>query len=227
VSAVILVGALVVQSLVGIVASALAVGGRRAGAGVYAVAMLRVATPVVVAAYGLRAVFGAQLKWFPLTGGGGTPVTYVLPILALAALFTGYVALLTRAEVRETLRAPFVKAARGRGLRPSRVVRVHAFRPALTSVVTFVAANVGQLFAGLMIVEGIFRMPGGGRCAVRVHPEPGPRAAGRAGDPRDGRRHHRQRDRRRPGRRPGPQGPYRRRHRLMPPVREAADYPSL
>ena len=39
---------------------------------------------------------------------------------------------------------------------------MHALRPALTSVVTFVAANVGQLFAGLMIVEGIFRMPGVG-----------------------------------------------------------------
>ena len=54
VSAVILVGALLVQSLIGIVAGALAAGGRRTGAGVYALAMLLVATPVVVAAYGLR-----------------------------------------------------------------------------------------------------------------------------------------------------------------------------
>lgn len=60
VSAVILVGALVVQSLVGIVAGALAARGRGMGAGVYAVAMLLVATPVVVAAYGLRAVFGVR-----------------------------------------------------------------------------------------------------------------------------------------------------------------------
>jgi oligopeptide transport system permease protein len=162
ISAVILVGALAVQTLVGIVAGALAAGGRRMGGGVYVIAMLLVATPVVVAAYGLRAVFAYRLRWFPLAGGSGEPITYVLPILALAALSTGYVALLTRAELRQTLRAAYVKAARGRGLKPWRIVGVHALRPALTPVVTFVAANVGQLFVGLLVVEGIFRMPGVG-----------------------------------------------------------------
>jgi len=162
VSAVILIGALVVQTLVGVVAGALAARGRGLGMGVYALAMLLVATPVVVAAYGLRAVFAYHLRWFPLTGGSGAPGTYVLPVLALAALSTGYVALLTRTELRETLHAPFVKAARGRGLRPWRVIGVHALRPALTPVLTFVAANVGQLFVGLLVVEGIFHMPGVG-----------------------------------------------------------------
>jgi ABC-type dipeptide/oligopeptide/nickel transport system permease component len=163
VSAVILLGALVVQLLVGVLAGALAAGaGRRLGAGVYGLSMLLVATPVLVAAYGLRAVFGYHLRWFPLTGGSGEPVGYVLPILALAALSTGYVALLTRTELRATLASPFVQAARGRGLAPWRVVGVHALRPALTPVVTFIAANVGQLFVGLLVVEGIFRMPGVG-----------------------------------------------------------------
>jgi ABC-type dipeptide/oligopeptide/nickel transport system permease component len=161
-SAFILVGALVVQTIVGVVAGALAARGRRAGLALYAVAMLLVATPVVVAAYALRAVFAYHLSWFPLAGGSGAPESYVLPIVALAALSTGYVALLTRAELRETLTAPYVKAARGRGLSSFRVVAVHALRPALTPVVTFVAANVGQLFVGLLVVEGIFRMPGVG-----------------------------------------------------------------
>jgi ABC-type dipeptide/oligopeptide/nickel transport system permease component len=170
VSAVILIGALVLQMVVGIVAGALAAGRRRLGVGVYALAMLLVATPVVVAAYGLRAVFAYRLRWLPLTGGSGAPQTYILPIIALAALSTGYVALLTRAELRQTLSAPFVKAARGRGLKPWRVVGVHAMRPALTAVVTFVAANVGQLFVGLLVVEGIFRMPGlGGALFASIH----------------------------------------------------------
>src|SRR4051812_3993965 len=83
VSAVILVGALVVQTMVGIVAGALAAGGRRLGVGVYAIAMLLVATPVVVAAYSLRAVFAFRLRWLPLAGGSGAPETYLLPIIAL------------------------------------------------------------------------------------------------------------------------------------------------
>src|SRR5688572_11231506 len=138
VSAIILLGALVVQSLFGIVAGALAAGGRRMGAGADALGMRLVAAPVVVAAGGVGTGYGVQLRWSPLTAGPGTPETYVLPILALAALSTGYVALLTRAELRETLMSPFAKAARGRGLRRWRVVRVHALRPALTPVVTFV-----------------------------------------------------------------------------------------
>ena len=73
-------------------------------------------------------LFAYHLRWFPLAGGSGEPVTYVLPILALAALSTGYVALLTRSELKETMHAPFVKAARGRGLSSWRVVGVHALR---------------------------------------------------------------------------------------------------
>ena len=123
-------------------------------------ALLLVSTPVLVAAYVLRTVVGSELRWLPVSGAGGGPEAYVLPILALAALSTGYVALLTRAELGETLRAPFVRAAHARGLRARRVVGVHALRPAMLPVVAFVAANVGQLFVGLFIVEGIFRMPG-------------------------------------------------------------------
>ncbi|MGY1608071.1 MULTISPECIES: ABC transporter permease [unclassified Geodermatophilus] len=162
VSAVLLVGAIVVQLVVGVVAGALATGGRWTGTGVYVVAMVLVGTPVVVAAYLLRFVFVSELRWAPFNGLSGDPAAYVLPVLALAALSTGYVALISRAEVGDTLRAPFVLAARGRGLPVRRVVGVHALRPSLTPVVTFVAANLGQLFVGLIVVEGVFVMPGVG-----------------------------------------------------------------
>ncbi|SHG20009.1 oligopeptide transport system permease protein [Geodermatophilus nigrescens] len=162
VSAVLLGGAVLVQLVVGVVAGALATGGRWTGTGVYAVATLLVGTPVVVAAYLLRFVFVSELGWAPVNGRTGEPAAYLLPVLALAALSTGYVALIARVEVGETLRSPFVLAARGRGLPPWRVVGVHALRPALTPVVTYVAANLGQLFVGLIVVEGVFGMPGVG-----------------------------------------------------------------
>ena len=162
VSAALLAGAVVVQLGIGVVAGALAAGGRWAGRGVYAVATVLVGTPVVVAAALLRFVFVSELGWAPFNGLSGDPAAYVLPVLALAALSTGYVALITRAEVGDTLRSPFVQAARGRGLRPWRVVGVHALRPSLTPVVTFVAANLGQLFVGLIVVEGVFVLPGVG-----------------------------------------------------------------
>ncbi len=166
VSAVLLAGALVVQLVVGVVAGALAAGGRRTGVAVYVLAMVLVGTPVVVAAYLLRVVFVDGLGWAPFSGAVGGAGAYVLPVLALAALSTGYVALITRAEVGDTLRAPFVRAALGRGLRPRRILGVHALRPALTPVVTFVAANLGQLFVGLVVVEGVFGMPGIGNAVL-------------------------------------------------------------
>lgn len=161
VSAVILVGALAIQLLVGVTAGALAASrhGDRMGRAVYAVALLLVSTPVLVAAYTLRHMFASRLDWFPYVGVFRWE-GFVLPILALAALSTGYVMLLSRTELRETLAAPFIKAARGRGLSQRRVVGVHALRPASIPVLTFVAANLGELFLGLLIVEGLFGVPG-------------------------------------------------------------------
>ncbi len=162
VSAVLLVGALLVQIVVGVTAGAVSAGRMRArlGGGVYVVALLLVSTPVLVAAYVLRTVFGLQLGWLPANGTFAGATSYVLPVLALAALSTGYVILLTRSEVAETLASSFLQAARSKGLSRSRLLAVHALRPSLIPVVAFIAANVGQLVVGLIIVEGVFDLPG-------------------------------------------------------------------
>lgn len=164
VSAVLLAGALLVQIAVGILAGALSASKRArvTGPAVYAVALLLVSTPVLVAAYTLRTVFGSQLRWLPVSGVFAGAESYVLPILALSALATGYVILLTRSEVQETLAAPYIQAAHGRGLAPALILRKHALRPSLIPVVAFITGNIGQLFVGLIIVEGIFDLPGVG-----------------------------------------------------------------
>jgi len=164
VSAVLLAAALLVQIAVGILAGALSASKRArvTGPAVYAVALLLVSTPVLVAAYALRTVFGSQLRWLPVSGVFAGAESYVLPVLALSALSTGYVILLTRGEVQETLAAPYIQAAHGRGLAPSLILLKHALRPSLIPVVAFITGNVGQLFVGLIIVEGVFDLPGVG-----------------------------------------------------------------
>jgi oligopeptide transport system permease protein len=161
--------ALVVQVLVGVVAGVLAArAGRRSGALVTAAAIVLVATPVVVAAYVLRTVVGVQLGWLPRGGLFDGPVSYVLPVLALAGLSTGYVVLLTRSEVRTALTTPFLRAARGRGIPEARLLAVHALRPSLVPVVAFVAANVGPTLVGLVVVEGVFDLPGLGGALLQA-----------------------------------------------------------
>jgi oligopeptide transport system permease protein len=164
VSAVILGGALVVQAVVGVVAGALSSGlaGRRLGRFVDLVALLLVSTPVLVAAYVSRAVFGVELRWLPVSGIGQGWTSYVLPSLALAALSTGYITLLLKGELSLALRTPYVQAARARGISSWRITTVHAMRPSLIPVATFVAGNLGQLVTGLLVVEGVFRVPGVG-----------------------------------------------------------------
>jgi hypothetical protein len=98
----------------------------------------------------------------PSAGTGAGWQGYVLPVLSLAALSAGYLALLLREELLVALRAPYSAAARARGLTPWRVTTVHAMRPSLIPVATFLAADLGQLVTGLVIVEGVFRVPGVG-----------------------------------------------------------------
>ncbi len=126
------------------------------------VALLLVSTPVLVAAYVSRVVFGVQLRWLPVAGLGSGPESYVLPVLALAALSTGYLTLLVKGELLVALRAPYVKAAEARGIPSWRLHAVHALRPSLIPVLTYVAGNLGTLVTGLVIVEGVFRVPGVG-----------------------------------------------------------------
>ena len=164
ISARLVVGAVLMQVVVGVVAGALRArrAGRRSGGLLYVLALLLVATPVLVAAYVLRLVAAQEAGLLPASGLLRGWAAYVLPTLSLGALSTGYVVLLTRGEVAETLASPYLRAARGRGFSTARLLAVHALRPSLIPVVAFVAANTGQLVVGLIVVEGLYGLPGVG-----------------------------------------------------------------
>ena len=169
-SAVILGLALLVQAVVGVVAGALSAAraGTVLGRFVDLFALVVVSTPVLVAAYVSRVVFGVELRWLPVAGTGEGWTSYVLPALSLAALSTGYITLLLKGEMALALRAPYTQAARARGIPQWRIASVHAMRPSLIPVATFLAANLGQLVTGLLIVEGVFSVPGIGGLLFRA-----------------------------------------------------------
>ena len=68
----------------------------------------------------------------------------------------------------EVLGEDFVRTARAKGLRRSRVVVGHALRNALIPVVTIVALQVGTLLSGAVVTETVFSWPGVGRLAVQA-----------------------------------------------------------
>jgi peptide/nickel transport system permease protein/oligopeptide transport system permease protein len=102
----------------------------------------------------LKAVFSpvyqADYEWASL----------ILPAMVLGALSLGFIARLTRTSLIETLRADYVRTAKAKGLKPSRVVGVHALRNSLIPVVTYIGIDIGALMGGAIITEGIFNVPG-------------------------------------------------------------------
>ena len=56
-----------------------------------------------------------------------------------------------------------IPAERAKGLKPSRILLVHALKPSSLTLVTVTGINIGRLIGGTVIVESIFALPGIGR----------------------------------------------------------------
>ncbi|HET8743122.1 MAG TPA: ABC transporter permease [Gaiella sp.] len=89
--------------------------------------------------------------------------TKILPVAVLGLVPFAQIVRVLRFEMLETLGRDHVLAARGKGLRRSRVVSAHVVRPSLIPLVSMPGPILGQLVAGLFVVEWIFSIPGIGR----------------------------------------------------------------
>jgi ABC-type dipeptide/oligopeptide/nickel transport system permease component len=96
----------------------------------------------------------------------GTVQQAVLPVSVLAAGNAAYLARLTRTTMIGTLHEDYIRSARAKGLSRRRIVYLHALRPALLPVITFLGPAVGGLVTGTFVVENIFNLPGVGFAAV-------------------------------------------------------------
>ena len=109
--------------------------------------------------------FSVELNLLPASGAGSIQ-HYVLPAFTLAffriALFTR----LTRTSLLDTLSLNYVRTARAKGLSEPVVVLKHALRTAMLPLVTVFGLQFGQLFAGAVITETIFALPGMNRLAL-------------------------------------------------------------
>ncbi|MEY4501444.1 MAG: hypothetical protein RIS52_1334 [Pseudomonadota bacterium] len=131
-------------------------------------ATILTALPSFVTAPLLVLIFGLSLGWFPVSGwNDGALVNMVLPVIALALPYTGSIAKLTRAGLATTLDEDHVRTARARGLSPFRVLMVHALRPALVPVASYIGPAAAGLLTGAVVIETVFALPGLGRYFVQ------------------------------------------------------------
>ncbi|MDH4259147.1 MAG: ABC transporter permease subunit [Gammaproteobacteria bacterium] len=135
---------------------------------VMSLAVAGISVPVFVVAPFLALVFGIWLRWLPVAGWtAGRPGDLVLPVVTLALPVIAYLARLTRGSLLEVLRAPWIRAARARGLAPRRILLAHALPAALLPVVSFLGPAVAAVLTGSLVVETIFGLPGMGRHLVQ------------------------------------------------------------
>jgi peptide/nickel transport system permease protein len=117
---------------------------------------------VVVVGVGLKAL--PVLATAPPNADIITQVKYLLmPATAMAIVYFGYIARMTRAGTIEVLQSDYARTATMKGLTTSQVMRKHVLRNALIPTVAVIAVQVGYLFGGIIAVEKIFNYNGMGQ----------------------------------------------------------------
>ncbi|WP_435182753.1 ABC transporter permease [Cylindrospermopsis raciborskii G7] len=178
--------ALIVGILVGTLSASrpgtpLDLGGRLFGIITYAL-------PMFWAGMLLQLVFSVQLQWFPnsnrfppnisppttITGlytidsllSGNLNYFFLalhhlaLPSLTLGILLSGIFERIVRVNLKETLKADYVEAARARGIPENRILVSHALKNALIPVITVLGLTFASLLGGAILTEVTFSWPG-------------------------------------------------------------------
>jgi peptide/nickel transport system permease protein len=118
----------------------------------------------------LVVVVGVQLKLLPVLATPPpdadipTQIRYLLmPATAMAIVYFGYIARMTRAGTIDVLQSDYTRTASMKGLTTSQTMRRHVLRNALIPTVAVIAVQVGYLFGGIIAVEKIFNYNGMGQ----------------------------------------------------------------
>jgi peptide/nickel transport system permease protein len=168
-----LVGTSIVAALALTLPAGILAAARRGGVFdriVTAVAATGVSLPAFWFGLLLQIVFAIGLGWLPSSGrttpgGGDLPDRLghlVLPVAVLALVQAAAWSRYLRGSMIDTLRQPFIMAARARGL-PVRVVLLrHALRNAVGPLVAIVMVDAALLVSGAVVTESVFAWPGVG-----------------------------------------------------------------
>jgi peptide/nickel transport system permease protein len=90
----------------------------------------------------------------------------ILPALTLAIYKASLVVRLAYAGTREAMLQDFVRFARAKGLRSTRIVGVHVLKTVLIPVVTVLGLELGSMIAFAVVTETVFAWPGMGKLLI-------------------------------------------------------------
>lgn len=90
----------------------------------------------------------------------------LLPSVTLATIPMAEFARITRSSMLEVGAQDYIKTARAKGLKEFWVISKHAFKNALTPLLTVTGMQVSMLLGGAVLTETIYAWPGMGRMIV-------------------------------------------------------------
>jgi oligopeptide transport system permease protein len=132
-------------------------------------AMLGISVPVFVIAPVLVLVLAVNLQWLPAGWSSSSNASrLVLPVIALALPQIAYIARLMRASMIETMESDFVRTARAQGLATTTILRVHALKPSMLPLLSYMGPAIVSVLTGSVVVEQVFGIPGVGQLFIRA-----------------------------------------------------------
>jgi peptide/nickel transport system permease protein len=118
----------------------------------------------------LVVVLGVQFKLLPVLATPPAAASILdlarfllMPALAMALVYFGYIARMTRAGTIEVLESDYIRTATMKGLTTAQTIRRHVLRNALVPTVAVIGVQIGYLFGGIIGVEKIFNYNGMGQ----------------------------------------------------------------
>lgn len=87
----------------------------------------------------------------------------ILPAVALGTIPMALIARMARSAMLDVLGQDYIRTARAKGLKNSKVIFKHAFRNSLLPLVTVIGLSLGGLLGGAVLTETIFGLSGVGR----------------------------------------------------------------
>ena len=138
------------------------------------IALAGISLPSFFFASLLKLLFSVKLGWFDLYGLVGRNFNQlsawgqfldkaehlIMPITVLVVVSMGSLMRYTRTKMLEVLNSDYIRTARAKGLSERKVIYHHAFRNTLIPIVTIVGGSLPGLFAGALITEQLFSIPG-------------------------------------------------------------------
>jgi peptide/nickel transport system permease protein len=140
---------------------------------VTALANIGMTVPVFWLAFILVYIFALKLRWLPVAGFtfpfnnfALSMKQMIMPVVCLSLGSISVIARQTRSSMLDVIYQDYIRTAWSKGLTERIIILRHALKNSLIPVVTLIGLQIRNLFAGAVLVEIVFNIPGMGRLGV-------------------------------------------------------------